>query len=102
MYSAEYSFSEMVQEEELNNNVFKAPSSIATPAASAEDGAERVDVNTSPEHNHIFARTKEAIQDFCWEILGEIGFDTYRQQTAKPFANLTVKIEDLLLCNDDT
>ena len=71
MYSAVYSFSEMVQEEELNNNVFKAPSSIATPAASA-DGAERVDVNTSPEHNHIFARTKEAIQDFCWEILGEM------------------------------
>ena len=58
MYSAVYSFSEMVQEEELNNNVFKAPSSIATPAASVEDGAERVDVNTSPEHNHIFARTK--------------------------------------------
>ena len=76
MYSAEYSFSEMGQEEELNNNVLKAPSSIATPvpAGGAEAGAERVDVNTSPEHNRISARTKGAIQDFCWEILGEIGY----------------------------
>ena len=63
MYSAEYSFSEMGQEEELNNNVLKAPSSI--------DG-DRVDVDLFPEHNRIFARTKGAIQDFCWEILGEI------------------------------
>ena len=72
MYSAEYSFSEMGQEEELNNNVSKAPSSIGTPAGGVEAGAERVDVETSPEHNRIFARTKGAVQDFCWEILGEI------------------------------
>ena len=76
MYSAEYSFSEMGQEEELNNNVLKAPSSIGTPVPTggAEAGAERVDVNTSPEHNRIFTRTKGAIQDFCWEILGDIGY----------------------------